>query len=97
MVGRIAFRRFLRQCHRGLPWLLCIGGHRSATAQRTGRSVGLVIDYQMVLSLREPKIAFNFARAVPCLSVRVGLAALRFGAVNSTPSPFRAMLSIQPS
>lgn len=42
MVGRIAFRRFLRQCHRGLPWLLCIGGHRSATAQRTGRSVGLV-------------------------------------------------------
>ena len=42
MVGRIAFRRFLRQCHRGLPWLLCIGGHRSATAQRTGRSVWLV-------------------------------------------------------
>lgn len=30
MLGHVTFRRFVRQRHCGLRWLLCVGGHRSA-------------------------------------------------------------------
>jgi len=95
MLGRIAFRRSFARCPRGFSGLLGIG-FTEVPRRDPGGARGCHLSCVLLARLRSTSRP-DSAREVPYLSVLVGLAALRFGAVNSTPSPFRAVRSFPPS